>query len=155
LEITKRHVSDDGDPAGAADGAALAYGFKWFEYHAGQRMTTFNFYLVIYSGLTAAYSFLLKDKSLVGSLLISFLMFFVSLLFWQLDVRNRQLITIGEKIVAAGWTKAGLDQTLDPTALSRQRHPEGLRFRQLFDLVFLVGGVVGLAAFVYALAALS
>ena len=75
---------------------ALAYGFKWFEYHANQRITTFNFYLVVYTGLVAGYGFLLKEKIVVGSVFINLIMVLLSILFWQLDVRDRQLIEIGE-----------------------------------------------------------
>lgn len=64
----------------------LEYGFKWFEFHAQQRTATFNFYLVIYSGLAAAESFLLKEKILAGSIMIGAIMIMMSALFWQLDV---------------------------------------------------------------------
>jgi hypothetical protein len=131
---------------------ALAYGFKWFEYHANQRITTFNYYLAVYSGLAAAYGFLLKEKILAGSMLVSLLMLLMSILFWQLDIRNRQLIDIGESIITASWTKAGLHETLNPIEASRTQKSEGLRFRQLFGIVFLVGGIFGLVALGYAVA---
>jgi hypothetical protein len=133
------------------DATSLAYGFKWFEYHASQRITTFNFYLVVYSALAGAYSFLLKEKIVAGSLLVSLLMLLMSVLFWQLDIRNRQLIDIGEKIVKKSWLSAGLDESLNPIVLSSGVQSYGLRFRQIFGIVFLIGSVFGLAAFAYAL----
>ncbi len=134
------------------DSTLLAYGFKWFEYHANQRIMTFNLYLVVYSGLAAAYSFLLKEKILGGSILVSLLMLLMSILFWQLDIRNRQLIDIGEDIVTTSWARAGLDEKLNPIVLSRKQKSEGLRFRQMFGMVFLIGGVFGLGALGYVLA---
>jgi hypothetical protein len=145
---------DDADGAIGSNGdaKALGYGFKWFEYHAAQRITTFNFYLVVYPGMAAAYAFLLKEKILAGSILVSLLMLLMSILFWQLDIRNRQLIEIGENIIIASWSRAGLDDRLNPIESSRTQQSEGLRFKQLFGVVFLVGGVIGLVALGYALA---
>jgi hypothetical protein len=129
----------------------LKYGFKWFEYHAGQRMETFHYYLVIYSGLAAAVSFLLKEKIHAGSLLISSLMILMSILFWQLDVRNRQLIKIGENIISTNWLASEMDGNLNPIHLSDLKQSKGLRFRQMFGAVFALGGTVGLAMLIYAI----
>jgi hypothetical protein len=109
----------------AADQIALEYGFKWFEFHAQQRTTTFNFYLVMYSGLAAAASFFLKEKLQFGSIVTSITMVGVSVLFWQLDVRNRQLIDIGERILSDSWQKNGLREDLNPIFLSKARQPVG------------------------------
>lgn len=135
-----------------ADQAALEYGFKWFEFHAQQRTTTFNYYLIIYSGLAAAVSFLLKEKFQLGSIVMSIIMIGVSVLFWQLDVRNRQLIEIGETILSDSWRKNGLSEDLDPVVLSKAKQPEGFRYKQLFGAVFMLGGVAGFGSFVYAIA---
>lgn len=135
-----------------ADHAALEYGFKWFEFHAQQRITTFNFYLVIYSGLAAAVSFLLKERFLLGSVAISLAMIGTSVLFWQLDVRSRQLIEIGESILSASWQKCGLSDGLNPVVLSKARQSQGFRYKQLFGAVFTLGGMTGFGAFVYAIA---
>jgi hypothetical protein len=135
-----------------ADQTALEYGFKWFEFHAQQRTTTFNFYLIIYSGLATAVSFLLKEKFQLGSIVMSLLMIGVSVLFWQLDVRNRQLIDIGESILSDGWRKNGLSEDLNPVVLSKAKQPEGFRYKQLFGGVFTLGGLAGFGAFVYAIA---
>jgi hypothetical protein len=135
-----------------ADQIALEYGFKWFEFHAQQRTTTFNFYLVMYSGLAAAASFFLKEKLQFGSIVTSITMVGVSILFWQLDVRNRQLIDIGERILSDSWQKNGLREDLNPIFLSKAAQPVGFRYRQLFGAVFALGGVVGFGAFVYAMA---
>lgn len=133
-----------------ADEVALEYGFKWFEFHAQQRTTTFNYYVIIYSGLAAAVSFLLKENIKLGSIVMSLLMVGVSVLFWQLDVRNRQLIDIGEAILSDSWRKNGLNEELNPAALSKAKQPEGFRYKELFGAVFIGGGLIGFGAFVYA-----
>lgn len=133
----------------AIEEMTLEYGFRWFEFHAQQRVTTFNFYLVIYSGLVAAVSFLVKEKILLGSILASLLMIGMSVLFWQLDVRNRQLIDIGESILSNSWQTAGLSEALNPVSLSKVKQSTGFRYKELFGAVFTMGGAVGLLLFIY------
>ncbi|MGF9763693.1 hypothetical protein AAII07_52115 [Microvirga sp. 0TCS3.31] len=133
----------------------LEYGFRWFEYHAQQRITTFNMFLVIYSGLAAAASYALKEKIHPGSIVLSIMMIALSVLFWQLDVRNRQLIEIGEKLVSNNWKGSGLDDGLNPVAIAGTRQSEGLRYKHLFGTVFLLGSMGGLGIFIYAVAVAS
>lgn len=129
----------------------LDYGFRWFEYHAQQRITTFNLYTLVYSGLAAATAYFLKEGVHAGSIILSILMILVNVLFWQLDVRSRQLIDIGEKIISSAWTKNGLDSSLNPVELAAARQTEGIRFKHLFGAVFSLGAAAGFAMFVYAL----
>lgn len=139
------------DQESTAHETALEYGFKWFEYHAGQRTTSFHFYLIAYSGLAAAASFLLKEKLYAGVSVLGLALIFMSVLFWQLDVRNRQLVQVGEQIILQSWQVCGLGGYPNPVASSAQKQPDGLRFRQIFGLVFLLGGLAGVALFVYSI----
>jgi hypothetical protein len=102
--------------------------------------------------LAAAESFLLKEKIHPGSLLVSLIMVLMSIVFWQLDLRNRQLVNIGEKIVSGNWSKCDFDETLNPISMSAEKESGVLRFRQLFGAVFALGGIAGLAMFAYAMA---
>ncbi len=134
-----------------ADQTALEYGFRWFEFHAQQRTTTFNFYLIIYSGLVAAEAFLLKEEIHLGSIALSLIMILTSVLFWQLDIRNRQLVGIGETIVSHSWLANGLDDSLNPVARSAEKMAAGFRYKELFGAIFAIGGIAGVAAFGYAM----
>lgn len=131
---------------------ALEYGFKWFEFHAQQRISTFNFYLIVLSGLVAAASFSIKEKIWVGSIVTSLMMLGASILFWQLDVRNRQLIDIGEAILSDSWQKTGLSGELNPAALSKAKQLVGFRYKELFGSAFIAGGIAGFCLFVYSVA---
>jgi hypothetical protein len=131
---------------------ALEYGFKWFEFHAQQRISTFNFYLLVMSGLVAAASFSLKEKIPAGSIVTSLMMLGASVLFWQLDVRNRQLIKIGEDILSDSWQKNGLSGELNPAVLSKAKQPVGFRYKELFGAAFIAGGIAGFCLFVYSVA---
>ena len=134
----------------AAEEITIEYGFRWFEFHARQRTTTFYFYLGVYAGLAAAEGFLLKEKIHVGSVSASLVMIIMSLLFWQLDVRNRQLIEIGESLLSQGWKKSVGDESINPVSLAAKRHLSSFRYKELFGAVFTVGVIGGIAAFSYA-----
>lgn len=75
------------------------YAWKYFSLHASQRLSTFNFYIVISTllttGLYATYENNLSSPS-VGIVLGTFLMI-ISVVFKKLDSRNRQLINNAEK----------------------------------------------------------
>src|SRR3954452_19626507 len=114
---------------------ALDYGYRWFEYHAQQRISAFNMYIIVYSGVCAATSYFIKEKMQAGPIVLSVVMMLLSLLFWQLDVRGRQLVGIGERIISESWREAGLSSSLNPVTLANAPHSEGLRFKQLFGSV--------------------
>lgn len=72
-----------------------------FALHAAQRLTTFNFYIILASLLVTALvatfqkGFPLRYLgSVVGTLLTT-----VSYLFWRLDIRNRELIKLAEEVL--------------------------------------------------------
>ena len=78
------------------------YAWNYFEYHAGQRMNTFNFYLIICTILATGFVTIAeKDHpSASGNVLgavIGILFPFFSWVFWQLDNRNRFFIKNAEK----------------------------------------------------------
>ncbi len=77
----------------------LDYAWKWFDYHAKQRVSMFNFFLIA-SGLfaTAYVDALCKDKEVLGAAL-SFLGMLIALVFVVLDCRNARLVYLGEDIL--------------------------------------------------------
>ncbi len=72
---------------------ALKYSWDYFHFHASQRLTTFNFYLVICGFVIAGYATALRDShdSPVAALL-GLVLSLISFIFWKLDLRNRQMI---------------------------------------------------------------
>jgi hypothetical protein len=75
---------------------AFNYAWNWFSLHAGQRMETFNFFLVATAFLIAAYATLLEDTPL-GSLVVALVGVWIAYWFWRLELRIRQLVTAGEQ----------------------------------------------------------
>ena len=67
------------------------YLWKYFEGHAAQRLTTFNFYLVVSSAIITGYFVALRDIPLLAIMLGGMLILF-SLVFWKLDMRTKFMI---------------------------------------------------------------
>jgi hypothetical protein len=73
------------------------YAWSYFAYHADQRMKTFNFFLIVAGLLAGGITTLLRDGgdwrwvSLLGGVLTV-----LSLVFWKIDHRNKQLVRNGE-----------------------------------------------------------
>jgi len=76
----------------------LKYAWDYFHFHASQRLTTFNFYLVICGLIIAAYAAALRDSQDTSvALLLGFVLSLMSFVFWKLDRRNRQMIWNAEQ----------------------------------------------------------
>lgn len=75
------------------------YAWSYFELHAKQRMSTFNFYIVISALMTTGLiSSLTSEKiSLLLSIILGICLMVVSFIFWKLDQRVRFLIKHAEK----------------------------------------------------------
>jgi hypothetical protein len=79
--------------------AALNHAWNWFALHAGQRMQSFNFFLIATAFLVAAYATVLKEHRdiAVG---IGILGAWISLWFNRLEQRTKQLVKAAEAALA-------------------------------------------------------
>lgn len=74
------------------------HAWSYFQLHAQQRLTTFNFYIVLSSVLTAGlFAALQKDDMGLVPAAIGLLLGIISFVFAKLDGRNKQLIRNGER----------------------------------------------------------
>jgi hypothetical protein len=73
--------------------------WDYFQMHASQRLTTFNFYIVISSVITTGlFSTFQKDyKATYLGTMLGLLLCFFSFIFWKVDIRNKQLIKGAEE----------------------------------------------------------
>ncbi|WIY07089.1 hypothetical protein QRX60_25740 [Amycolatopsis mongoliensis] len=76
-------------------------GWQWFQAHAQQRMQIVGFWFVAMSFLTTGAVLAYVNAKLVPSLLVQICIALASLLFLFLDLRTRELIGYGERLMAA------------------------------------------------------
>ena len=72
------------------------YIWEYFRYHASQRLTTFNFYIIICTLLGTGYLRAI-DGSLGVAIVLALLFCFITFIFWKLDIRNKQIIDNARK----------------------------------------------------------
>lgn len=74
------------------------YVWDYFHLHASQRLTTFNFYIVLSTVLsTGLFSTFQKDFTILpAGLVLGLLLVSLSFVFWKLDERNKGLIKHAE-----------------------------------------------------------
>ena len=73
----------------------LDYAWNWFEYHAGQRMVAFRFFLILLAALVLGTATVLKDGELLIASMFAAFGAFISLAFLMLEIRNEDLVNIG------------------------------------------------------------
>ena len=87
-EAETPHNSPEADPG-------LDHAWNWFQYHAAQRLTAFNFFLVLVGFLLVTYAQAVHYGWTQVGCAIGILGALVALAFWALDVRNEELILCG------------------------------------------------------------
>jgi hypothetical protein len=73
------------------------YAWKWFDFHAKQRTSLFNFYIIVIGASLGAFAALTKvpvDKSVLN--LVCYFGIGTSIIFLLLDFRNHRLVRYGE-----------------------------------------------------------
>ncbi len=77
----------------------LDYAWKWFDYHAKQRVSMFNFFLIASGLFATAYVNALKEGENVLGAVLSFLGAIIAAAFVVLDLRNATLVYLGEDVL--------------------------------------------------------
>jgi hypothetical protein len=86
------------EPPGEIDKLRLDYAWKWFAFHADQRVKMFN-YMLVATGFFAAAVASSYDKSPAIACALSLAAALVSLIFTRLDRRNQDLVWLGEDVL--------------------------------------------------------
>jgi Flp pilus assembly protein TadB len=140
-------------PGDRNEKAALDHAGRYFDLHAGQRMSLFNFYLVlsglVLAGIAGTYSN--STLQTVGAFL-GFALSIVAFVFWKLDQRVCFLMKRAEAALAQ------LESALPSAARLFHSEPDHTRhacsaagiwtYGKSFRLVFSLMGAVGLALFI-------
>ena len=122
------------------------YAWRWFDLHAKQRVSMFNFFLLSVGALATAYGLLLREQLYVVAAVAAFMGVFVSLVSCMLDVRNRELVKMGEEALK----EVERAYLTGCTILTAEKQPPLLlKHRWLIRSLEIVVGIVYLAAVVY------
>ena len=134
--------------------AARDYAWKWFQLHAGQRQTVFQFFLAIIGAVLAGYFALLHaEPSSCVARFFGLLIMGLSFLFWRLDCRGSQLVKIAERYLKTGEEKLALSMQLNEIKLVANADADkgGYRylewvhsFRQIYQYIFGLIALLGL-----------
>jgi hypothetical protein len=88
------------DPPSELRKLQLDYAWKWFSYHADQRVKMFNFMLVVFgifaTAIVSAVNYHLAPGSIAVLCIIAAM---IGLIFARLDRRNRDLVGLGEELL--------------------------------------------------------
>jgi hypothetical protein len=146
-----KEVSFDG-----TEQAAISHAWDYFAFHAQQRQTVFNFFLILVGASVAAYASTLAKAdgshdhfhSILGLLVVA-----SSFLFWRLDKRNSRLVKLAEEPLKKFENRlAERTDIADMTILSKAdtKIERGIlsnfeTFSQIYRMVFILAGAGGLA----------
>jgi hypothetical protein len=72
-----------------------AYAWNWFAYHAGQRLTAFNFFLIVLGAVLVGYVQAVTNDLQALGIVLGLFGVLVSVAFWVIDVRNTELVACG------------------------------------------------------------
>jgi hypothetical protein len=138
-----------------AEKAAMSYAWGYFAFHAQQRQTVFNFYLILIGASVAAYGGTLGKDGLHDHFKagLGLLVVVISFLFWRLDKRNSKLVKFAEKPLKSFENILSERTGIDVRILAKSDAPKTgvLRsfesFSQIFRCVFCLAGAGGAVVF--------
>lgn len=136
------------------DKDALAHAWSYFQLHAAQRVTVFNFFVATSGLLVAALAFALRGGSATAVLSIAagLGLFTLSLIFWKLDERVSEMIKVSEDVIRKIEAK-GIAE-VDHRVMCREKAAaDQIKFGffgnwtygQAFRRIFFALGAVGIA----------
>ena len=136
-----------------AEKAAQSLAWDYFAFHAQQRQTVFNFFIILNGAALAAFAASI-DKPAATRLhfFIGCVLAISSFLFWRLDERSRRLIQLAEAALKEIEIRLTAKTELAwLTILARSDNKIGgwsarvESFTQIYRLAFLLSGLAGLA----------
>jgi ADP-ribose pyrophosphatase YjhB (NUDIX family) len=80
--------------------AATEYARNWFQYHAGQRLAVFRFFLILFAVVAAGFGTSWGNGHFEIGAVLAFVLLLFTLYFWRLDERNLQLVKLAERYLA-------------------------------------------------------
>jgi hypothetical protein len=140
------------------------YAWDWFSYHAGQRLTTFRFFLIVVGALLVGYfNSLEKGWRWIG-VMTALYGLVMSVAFWLLEIRNEELVRcgrralddlekkLGQKIRKSDEDRTYLGDSLGPISgrIPEKWRPTLAKHRFWLRAIHLITGIGFLFALIYA-----
>jgi len=140
-------------PANLGD-ARLTYAWEWFKYHAAQRVSMFNYFLIITGIFANAYVAMLKEGSKeilpLGGMALGAIGALTAIGFVVLDYRNGYLVERGERVLKNLETNAIFADPSHPRLIEETKPPVMLRHTGWIPTIESVIGVGFLALAIFA-----
>jgi hypothetical protein len=139
---------------------ALYYAWDHFAYHAGQRQTVFNYFVLLIGGCVAGYSATMGQSGTEYTYFRIFLgvvLALASLVFWRLDQRNARLVKVSEEALKDLEAQIAKEINVPSVRLMTNAEKKVSRFpfskiesfSQIYGLIFAVSGVVGIVTAIF------
>jgi hypothetical protein len=93
--LMMHRVLEDSSQKGRSAEFEAQFAWNWFQYHAGQRLTSFNFFLIIVGLLLVGYAHAVEQEWRGFGIAIGLLGAIVAAGFLALDIRNDELVQCG------------------------------------------------------------
>ena len=120
-------------------------GWKWFKYHAKQRLDVFKFFLTIYSAISVGGGILYDKGFFRLTATLGIIGLIICFMFWRLDIRSRRLTELGEALLDEAFRREGLPTGLNPILRAQERWRRGIRFKTAFALTYIVASITAFA----------
>jgi hypothetical protein len=88
-------VLKNGDELNNKINNSKKYAWDYFALHSSQRMSTFNFFILISTIILSAYFVAIREIPVL-SLILALILIIFSFVFWKWDIRTRQMIKNAE-----------------------------------------------------------
>jgi hypothetical protein len=77
----------------------LRYAWDWFSHHSRQRLTAFNFFLIVMGAIVVGYTQAVDDHAPALCACLGLLGVIVAIAFWGTEVRNEELVNCGRVVL--------------------------------------------------------
>ncbi len=130
------------------DQIALGHAWDWFSLHANQRLLMLRFYLSLNSAILAGVGAAYANNFYLGAWVASFLSFVITLIFFGIDVRTKNLIVVSEaallKLQEALSKKSGVNELELQRISDQKKHKPYGSYKLLFRFMFATFAVTSL-----------
>jgi hypothetical protein len=129
------------------------HAWKYFQLHASQRMTLFNFYITICTAIVAGIGVFMNFDNVPFILIITLgiLMIVFSIVFWLLDERTRYFIHLSERVIMEIESNYSNEKFRIVTIQENESRKISFIFRYSFALraIFILFVILGIVSIIY------